>query len=151
MGIDSKFNQQDIHARFEKFLKVIDKRIIQRLQYLGELCVTHARTIPASVGFNDQTGNLRSSIGYTVFKDGVSVQESYTGTTDGVSKGKELAEKVGSKHSIGYSLVVTAGMNYALYVEATGRDVLTSAEILAKQQLPKMLEQLKANINKALE
>lgn len=151
MGIEPKFNQQDIHARFEKFLKVVDKNIIQRLQRLGEECVTHAKTIPANVGFTDQTGNLRSSIGYVVFKDGKSVHETYSGTTEGVSKGRELAEKVGSKHSIGYSLVVTAGMNYAVYVESKGRDVLTSSEMLAKQELPKMLEQLKANINKALE
>jgi hypothetical protein len=151
MAIEPKFNQQDIHARFEKFRKVIDKRIIQRLQYLGELCVIHARSIPASSGFMDQTGNLRSSIGYVVFKDGVAIHDNYTGTGEGVESGKSLAEKVGSKRTMGYSLVVTAGMSYAVYVEATGRDVLTSAEILAKQQLPKMLNELKQNINKAID
>lgn len=151
MGITANFTEADVKARIDKFLRVIEKRIIQRLQYLGEQCVTHAKSIPASVGFNDQTGNLRSSIGYMVFKNGIAVHENYSGFDEGSSAGKALAEKVGSKHTMGYSLVVTAGMNYAVYVEAKGRDVLTSAEILAKQELPVMLAALKSNINKALE
>jgi len=43
-----------------------------------------------------------------------------------------------------------AGMNYAIYLEAKGRDVLTSAEQLAQQELPRMLSELVSNINKAL-
>ena len=42
-------------------------------------------------------------------------------------------------------------MSYAIYVESSGRDVLASAEMLAKRELPKMVEELKNNINKALE
>lgn len=121
------------------------------MQMLGEMCVTHAREIPKEIGFTDQTGNLRSSIGYMVFVDGVAVHESYEGTPEGIKAGQDLSKKIGAKYKNGVSLVVTAGMNYAVHVEARGRDVLSSAEILAKKELPKMLDELKRNINKALE
>lgn len=150
MGIEAKFTREDVKRRFDQYLQVIEKRQIQRLQMLGEICVKQARSIPKEVGFEDQTGNLRSSIGYAVFKNGISVGDNYVnvlGGSVGVEAGKSLANKVGSKYSDGMVLVVTAGMDYALYVEAQGRDVLTSAESLAKQELPRMLEALKRNIN----
>lgn len=151
MAFVPNFSQSDIRARINKFLEVVERKQIERLQYLGEMCVTHAREIPPQIGFTDQTGNLRSSIGYTVFKNGIAVHAGYSGTGEGMKAGQQLAEKVGAKYKAGISLVVTAGMNYAVYVEAKGRDVLSSAEILAKQELPKMLSELKRNINQALE
>lgn len=136
---------------------------IEILQELGEMCVKRAKEIPADIGFTDQTGNLRSSIGYVIFKDGVAIRESYQGQSEGVNTGKALAEKVGAKYKKGLVLVVTAGMNYAValesgrrkkpdgtYYSVPPRDVLTSAELLAKRELPRMLAELKNNIEKAL-
>ncbi len=123
------------------------------MQMLGEMCVTHARSVPASIGFTDQTGNLRSSIGYMVFVDGVAVHESFDQVQEGlegVKTGQNLAKKWGAKYTHGVCLVVTAGMNYAIHLEAKGRDVLTSAELLAKQELPVMVAELKKNINQAI-
>lgn len=153
MGLEPNFTQADVKARFDKFLTVIEKRQIKRLQYLGEMCVKMAREIPPEVGFMDQTGNLRSSIGYMVFKDGVAVHEGYqvvAGGAEGIAKGQTIAKKIGTKYKTGIALVVTAGMDYALYVEAKGRDVLSSAESFAKKELPAMLDELKKNINKSL-
>jgi hypothetical protein len=42
-------------------------------------------------------------------------------------------------------------MNYAVHVESKGRDVITSAEQLAKRELPKMLAKLVENIKRAAE
>ena len=42
-------------------------------------------------------------------------------------------------------------MNYAAYVEAKGKNVLTSAEHLAERELPRMLEKLISNIKRAAE
>lgn len=153
MGITPKFNQGIVRERFDKFIEAIERAQIKRLKYLGEMCVKHAREIPASTGFTDQTGNLRSSIGYMVFKNGVAVHEGYSQVKEGgegIQAGKNLAMKVGAKYTEGIALVVTAGMHYAVYLEAKGRDVLTSAELFAKQELPKMVEDLKKNINRAL-
>ncbi len=153
MGITPKFTKADVDKRFHAFLDEIERKQIARLQMLGEMCVNHARGIPKSQGFGDITGNLRSSIGYMVFKDGVAVHAAFDQVlngADGARKGEALARKVGST-TTGISLVVTAGMEYALYVEAKGRDVITSAEKMAERELPKMLEKLVSNINKAAE
>lgn len=159
MGID--ITRNDVKARFDKFLAVIRKRQIQRLQYLGEECVTHARTIPAAQGFTDRTGNLRSSIGYVIFENGVAIHDNFESCTGpdpsgnnsagAIQKSKKLAESVARRHPTGICLVVTAGMEYAIFVESKGRDVLASAETLATQKIPKMVQELVDNINKAIQ
>jgi len=148
----------DIRKRFDNFLTEVDKMQIEILQELGEKCVLHARGLPPEQGFHDQTGNLRSSIGYVIFKDGVAIHTWYEKVPpkkpkegvvyDGMERGKQLAEEVG-KNTKGIVLVVTAGMNYATYVEAKGRDVLASAEILAQRELPRMLDELIKNVRAA--
>lgn len=154
MAIKASFSEADVKKRFDDALDIVSRWQVKYLQRLGEECVLHARQIPATVGFMDQTGNLRSSIGYIVFVDGVAVGENYvpvSGGVEGVEKGKALAKKVGSTYKNGVCMVVTAGMNYAVHVEAKGRDVLTSAEHLAKQELPKILQELQTNIQRATE
>jgi hypothetical protein len=154
MGIEANFTHADVQKRFDAFLDQIVKQQIKRAQMLGEMCVNHARSIPKDKGFEDQTGNLRSSIGYMVFVDGVAVHSFYNQVKEGstgVKAGETLAKKVGENHPQGVCLVVTAGMNYALYLEAKGRDVLTGAEHLAERELPRMLEKLIVNIQRAAE
>lgn len=46
---------------------------------------------------------------------------------EGVTNGLNLADEAASEHSNGIVLIVTAGMQYALYVEAMGYDVLTGS------------------------
>lgn len=151
MAITPNFTRDDVKKRCDAFLDAIKKAQVKRLQMLGEMCVKHAREVPPEIGFHDQTGNLRSSIGYAVFVDGVAVHSAYEQTLNGstgVKAGQALAEKVGHETS-GICLVVTAGMNYAVHVESKGRDVITSAEQLAKRELPNMLAKLINNIKRA--
>jgi len=150
MGLVPTFSQAEIRKRIDNAIAVIERKQIERMQELGERCAIIAKEIPASSGYTDQTKNLRSSTGYMVFKDGVAVHEGYKGEAEGIAAGKALAEKVGYKHNKGVALVVTAGMNYAVHLETMGRDVLTSAEIFAKQEMPKVIERLKNNIKNAI-
>lgn len=178
MPITSNFNPENIRRQFDRFLKEVEKEQIRLLQRLGEQCVTHARLIPASVGFTDQTGNLRASIGYVIFKDGQALHANYEkphgrgsgggediesegGDSGGVLVGHEgggsvgaavgiaLAKKVALEFPVGLILVVTAGMNYAAALESRGRDVLASAEILAQREFPRMIKDLIADIRNA--
>lgn len=155
MALKPSFSQADVAKRFAKFLDVIEKRQIDRLRMLGEMCITRARELPPTIGFMDQTGALRSSMGYTVFKDGVPIHDNFEQVKEGAEgliAGKLLAQKIGEKYKgKGLVLVVVAGMNYALYVEAKGRDVLSSAELLAQQVLPRMVQELIDNISKSIE
>lgn len=162
MAITPQFTQDDVRKRYNAFLEQITAAQIRRLQFLGEKCITYARNVPPEKGFNNQTGNLRSSMGYMVFVDGVAVHSSTfeqvpsvnnppEGTEyNGSETGKNLCKSIG-KDTEGVALVCVAGMNYALYVESKGRDVLSGAENLAKEELPKMLEQLINNIKRAVE
>lgn len=154
MALKAKHTEQSINDSINAFLEGVEQMKIDGLMELGEICVKHARTITvAQGGFQDQTGNLRSSIGYAVFQDGVEVYskyevasgtnaegESYSGD-EGAKVGQALAQEVGEA-SVGLVLVVTAGMSYAIYVEKKGRDVLTSAEHLAQQEKERIMSQI---------
>jgi hypothetical protein len=83
----------------------------------------------------DRTKNLRSSIGYMIYKDGAFVKSNFKtdgsgedgNGTVGVEVGKKIADEVGKSFSSGYVCVLVAGMDYALYVESKGFYVLTGS------------------------
>ncbi len=121
--------------------------LINTLFYVGESCIREARDHGK---YTDRTGNLRSSIGYSVVEDGVTLRDSapqsFSGPegsgAQGAENGKSFLETVKSSHNKGLVLIVTAGMNYAVYVEARGYNVLTSAELLADKLVPQLLKQI---------
>ncbi|MDR0864961.1 MAG: hypothetical protein LBO74_08525 [Candidatus Symbiothrix sp.] len=117
--------------------------IIRNLCYVGEKCLNEART---NGGYYDQTGNLRSSIGYVVVVDGNVIQMSSFSTVkqgkQGASDGQEFVKQLISKFPKGICLIVVAGMNYASYVSAKGYNVLDSSELLAEKLVPQMLSKL---------
>ena len=112
----------DVRKHFDAFLDMVEKKQIERLQLLGEMCVREART---NKGYMMQTGALLSSTGYEIFVDGVAIHSQFDvangadgeAATKGVKSGQSIAEKIG-KETKGVALVVVAGMNYAAYVEA---------------------------------
>lgn len=151
MGLKSNFTPQDVDAFLKSRLKLIDQAIIRRLQVLGEKIVIHARTHGS---YTDQTGNLRNSIGYVILKDGRVLDRNFERTSkrsgkEGPATGQRLAEKMAKNFPTGYVLIAVAGMNYAASVESKGKDVLSSAEIMAKTEFPRMIRELKLNIKNA--
>lgn len=155
MAIKPNFTKDDVRKRFDAFLNEIEKKQIDRLQRLGEMCLVEART---NKGYMMQTGALLSSTGYEVFVDGVAIHSQFDAASGaesnaaetGIKSGQSIAETIG-KGTKGIALVVVAGMNYAAYVEAKGYNVLSSAEHLAERELPRMLEKLISNIKRAAE
>lgn len=151
MGITANF-KGNIDATFKALLAEVERQIIESLCRIGEEAVKLAKMIPPERGFNDQTGNLRSSIGYVVVKDGKPVNVSFgavKGGHTGVNEGQRLALQIGSKQTEGYALIVVAGMNYAVHVESKGRDVLTSAEKFSEKEIAKELADLVTNVQNA--
>ena len=102
--------------------------------------------------YKDQTGNLRSSIGYIIAKNGEVVAENFTesekGTdkTTGKYKGRRLAEEVSLSHSGGYVLVGVAGMEYAAAVEAKGYEVGSGANTQCEKYLRDTLKSVFSKI-----
>lgn len=154
MAIRPTFSQKGVMQHVLQEIQKYEKAIISNLTYLGLQCVNQART---SGNYRDQTGNLRNSVGYVIVKDGVIIKSNFKksaqvttasggkskGDGSGVVEGQALAAELAKDYPTGFALIVVAGMNYAASVETRGRDVLSSAEKLAQQELPGMLAKLK--------
>ena len=111
--------------------------------YVGEQCIIEARN---GGDYTDQSGNLRSSIGYAVLLNGQVIQsdcvDKIKNGDEGVSEGqKYLQSRIKKASKKGIVLIVTAGMNYAEYVEAK-YIVLSSAELKAPVLVKQILTSL---------
>lgn len=169
MGITPRFKQSDILKETQKGLRTIENGIIRILKYAGEKFVKDARdalkisgdweqriltekeiakgrTQPKWGDFLDQTGNLRSSIGYYVLNDGKIVIDDFQGTQEGIAAGRAALELVKIKR--GYQLIGVAGMDYASYVESKGYNVITSQSVVAIEGLEKSLLNYRDKLNK---
>ena len=144
--ITPQFTPADIERMLNDKIEKYQEKIVRVLRYVGEKCINEAHEYGS---YQDQTGNLRSSIGYIVLKDGKPIEKggftpTEKGTEGGKSgqkEGKAFINKVTSQYPKGFVLVV-AGMKYASYVEARNYNVLTSAELLAEREVPKLLKAL---------
>lgn len=128
--------------------RILQEEIVRALSYLGEQCIIRIRDRSGKESWFDQTGNLRSSIGYAVFEQGRKIIESAFNVvkngSQGTAAGKKLIDDLASKYSETYALVVVAGMEYADYVEAMeNKDVLASTELWAKQEVQRYLDRAK--------
>jgi len=137
------FTMNDVQSYMDEQLLEQKKVLINTLIYIGKQCVNKARSLNT---YQDQTGNLRSSIGFMVLDNGSVVGSSSFPTVksgkDGKSTGLDFIKSLAAEERSGLVLIVVAGMNYASYVEAIGLDVLISAELLAEQKIPEMLRKL---------
>ena len=143
MPVTPMFTPQSIADYINEQAAIQRKAIVEIMVYIGKQCVNTARSLDT---YKDQTGNLRSSIGFIVVDGGQVVFSSgfpviKTGS-EGAKTGRDFIKELAQENSTGISLIVVAGMNYASYVEAMGFNVLTSAELLAEQKVPEMLRKL---------
>lgn len=123
-----------IDKKIAKEINRAENEILKKLSFIGENAVNDAR---ANGDYLDHTGNLRSSIGYTILKNGETVStSSFDQVKQEASKAKEestkLLEELRTKFNTGFVLIVVAGMDYAVTVEARGRNVLSSSKLLAE-------------------
>ncbi|WP_316778414.1 hypothetical protein [Pedobacter antarcticus] len=136
MAIKPSFTNADVRKAMQIQLERIETAIVSRLRYIGETFVNNARM---NGEYTDQTGNLRSSIGYIVLKNGKVFHENFEkagkGNDKGVSTAKDYITQLKLKFGKGYVLIVVAGMDYAAAVESKGKDVLTASSIIAKKEL----------------
>lgn len=129
----------------------IVKAFLDDLNYLGLKCVRFVRDRSADESWIDQTGNLRSSIGYIVAKDGKIVDKGGFEPVNGPMRsssieqgskiGENYAEELASRYPEGYALIVVAGMNYAAYVERIeSKDVLAKGELFLKREMKNLVK-----------
>lgn len=143
----------EVHDMLMREAERVERLTIRSLSKLGEQCVTKIRDRAGDKSWYDQTGNLRSSVGYVIAHNKNIIQYSTFNQvnqgSEGVKTGKDLAKELAKRYSNNYVLIVVAGMNYAEFVEAMdNKDVLASTELWAREQVPLMLEKLKRQIAK---
>jgi hypothetical protein len=153
MGIRMTTKLSEVHDMLMRETERVERLTIRALSKLGEQCVTKIRDRAGDKSWYDQTGNLRSSVGYVIAHNKNIIQYSTFNQvkqgSEGVKTGKDLAKELAKRYSNNYVLIVVAGMNYAEFVEAMdNKDVLASTELWAREQVPLMLEKLKRQIAK---
>jgi hypothetical protein len=141
-----KFNRNEIRSVIEAKRQRIEKAIILRLQRVGETFVNNARE---NGSYKDRTGNLRSSIGYVILKNGEQLNQNFSAVSGGPlgeQHASAVIERVKNKFQSGYVLIVVAGMDYAAAVESRGLEVLTGSSIVAEQELKIAFARLSSKI-----
>ena len=116
---------------------------IEILKYAGESFVAAARD---NREFRDDTGNLQSSIGYVIVKDRRIIWKAFKGigkttTSEGKASGERLAQAIAIKDSL--ALVGVAGMEYGIYVEARGIDVISGSIPETRKIMSEIVKNLK--------
>ncbi len=151
MAMKMTTSMREVDASIADFVKEVERLTIRALSFLGEKCVIEARDRTQEASWFDQTGNLRSSIGYVIVVNGKIVSMSEFNQvkegSEGVLTGESLAKRLARDFKTGYALIVVAGMNYAAKVEAMdNKVVLASAELYARRELPRMQQQLRTQV-----
>ena len=115
----------------------VENAIVMRLEFVLEELKNHAKT---HAGYNFHTGNLNSSIGGGVYKNGHLIHtrgfDVVQGGDDGAKVGLAYLNELALKGRSTYSVVVVAGMDYASYVENLhGKNVLAKTEMVAGEMI----------------
>lgn len=146
MAVRCRTSKQVLGEIFRKHQQRCYEAIVHTLMYCGEQIVNKVRDGSKPKSYKDQTGNLRSSTGYILTYNGKVLSKSnFASVKNGGTGGKEgedFAKRLANQHDKGFALIVVAGMEYAVYVEDKGYDVLMSGELLAENIIPRMLKQL---------
>ncbi len=132
----------EIDRMIEEEIRKSERDIIKKLSHIGESAISEARE---NGNYMDQTGNLRSSVGYVILNNGKTVLENIqmsergTDRSTGVQVAKNFIQEISEKYKNDFVLIVVAGMDYAVYVEALGRNVLSSSKLLAESLAKQLL------------
>ena len=145
MGVTvDKSSVDKLLARLQAQKEAINTAIVDALAGVGEYVSDKIRSGELSSWIND-TGSLRSSVGYAVARRGKIVRMSDFATilngSEGSRKGRErIAEAAAEYSTYDYVLIIIAGEDYAVYVEAVeNKVVLSSGWLYIKKELVEIL------------
>lgn len=148
MPLKCHVSASDIDKFLKRSAETMKEHILKALAKLGEECIVKIRNRGPAESWIDHTGNLRSSIGYSVYDYGVKyMQSSFTPVlngSEGKSEGERMVQELAQEYSNVFALVVVAAMDYADRVEAIeSKDVLESTRIWAASVVEERINRAK--------
>lgn len=148
MPITDKTDYTRVISTVQTKVENMEKAIIRQLKWIGEQCVSEAKNnLRGPFAYKDDTGNLRSSIGYAISKDGVVIKKSpfpvVKRGVKGATKGREFVDEIASDYPGLLVLIIVAGMDYAVHVSNRGYDVLDTAELKSQRLVDSLMAKLK--------
>lgn len=151
MAIKMVTPKEAVDAFLKTAARILNDEIFSALAYMGEIALIKIRDRSSEESWIDHTGNLRSSIGYSIYEHGKTIVQSAFAVIKegsmGQSEGRKMVDELASKYTNTYALVVVAAMSYADYVEALkNKDVLASTESWARSKVD---EQIRRAVDKA--
>ncbi|MGJ1423327.1 hypothetical protein ACR79B_05000 [Sphingobacterium spiritivorum] len=126
--------QSELDAIYTEQIEEMDRKTLEAFKRVLSRALQIQRAKIRPDGYNDQTGQLRSSTGGLIYRDGKVLHEDFELSPYGTDKApglKEGREKAFAelRESSGWGITLVAGMEYASWVETRhGLSVLIDAE-----------------------
>jgi hypothetical protein len=133
------FNTSDIRKALDDKIQRVEAAILAILRRRGEQFVQLCRDENT---YKDKTGNLRSSLGYFIYKGNVLIEDNLQGNNEGREGAKEAVTSITKMPDV-YYLIGVAGMNYAAAVESKGFNVISNQSLMIISLLEGDLQKLK--------
>lgn len=144
IGLEMQYDPEELER---EMLAAIEEAMLPKMIQIGRRAVDIARKKMGGKPYQDDTGNLRSSTGFIVFRDGKEVYRDFkpspagTDKATGLAIGQEKAEEE-MRGSEGWGIVLVAGMGYASFLENKGFDVMQSGKEDVKRWLTQAFNEL---------
>lgn len=147
MALKSNFDVGRVQKETQVQAESLYQRILESFIRAGEKFIKNAREQSeghAEGHYDDDTTNLRNSIGYFVFHNGENVFKNKGGrNTNVIGEAGQIESKVQEFiNPKGFQLVGIAGMNYASHVESKGYNVISYQADVCMVDLAVYLETL---------
>ena len=142
-----KVNQRELQKAAAEIRKEWEEEVAERLIILFDRAIEFQWVQFRPEGYNDDTGQLRSSTGYILFHNGKIIHEKFelshygTDKAPGLKEGRDYAFAQ-LRPSKGFGAWFVAGMEYAGYVQAKAYSVLMHAEMEINKNFLKELDDI---------
>ena len=141
---DADMAINDALNNLDKLFEITQEQVKRGHEYLGEQFIRDARQIDT---YKDQTANLRNSIGYKLIAPGEEIAK--FGGGEGGGEGKQVADSL-SLEVHDHGIIMVAGMNYAVWVEAKGYDVISNSVESVRGLAGRIKDRISDNVSRKL-
>ena len=140
--ITADFNMDDLESIITEETQIWFDELVDQYRIAGRSFVERA---VQKATFNNITWNLRSSIGYVIMYEGQIVESFFkdlVAGTEGQEVGEDYAKFILSliDDGEGLSMALVAGEEYALFVEAKGKDVISGSYSFFETELKSAIQ-----------